>query len=198
MRGHFYPLYSLVPAICASQGGSWLDPSHIAFGLSPGLFQMWRALLLRTRHIHFYCLAQHNGLSAQGGAPPAHGLSHASAQEKACRLWCLGSIDKKLSRASRTTVLSSAFFAQVQKRPRDTRLDNKAGDIMSKENFTLKVHAFNTVLRFFYAWLGDRRKGKAMVKTNPRTKLWFRARISYLSPMFMEKSPMFFGKTPTF
>ena len=146
----------------------------------------------------FFCLAQHNGLSAQGGAPPAHGLSHASAQEKACRLWCLGSIDKKLSRASRTTVLSSAFFAQVQKRPRDTRLDNKAGDIMAKENFTLKVHEFNTVLRFFYAWLGDRRKGKAMVKTNPRTKLWFRARISYLSPMFMEKSPMFFGKPPTF
>lgn len=85
----------------------------------------------------FYCLAQHNGLSAQGGAPPAHGLSHASAQEKACRLWCFGSIEKKLSRASRTTVLSSAFFAQVQKRTRDTRLDNKAGDIMAKENFTL-------------------------------------------------------------
>ena len=69
---------------------------------------------------------------------------------------------------------------------------------MAKENFTLKVYEFNTVLRYFCVLLGDRRKGKTMVKTNPRTKLWFRARISYLSPTFMEKSPMFFGKPPTF
>ena len=105
---------------------------------------------------------------------------------------------KSWAELARTTVLSSAFFAQVQKRTRDTRLDNKAGDIMAKENFTLWTLEFNTVLRYFCVLLGDRRKGKAMVKTNPRTKLWFRARISYLSPMFMEKSPMFFGKTPTF
>ena len=69
---------------------------------------------------------------------------------------------------------------------------------MAEENFTLKVHEFNTVLRYFCVLLGDRCKGNAMVKTNPRTKLWFRARISYLSPTFMEKSPMFFGKPPTF
>ena len=69
---------------------------------------------------------------------------------------------------------------------------------MSKENFTLKVHEFNTVLRYFCVLLGNRRKGNATVKTNPRTKLWFRARISYLSPTFLEKSPMFFETSPTF
>ena len=56
MCGNFHSLYLLVRIICASQGDSWLDPSHIAFGLSPDLFQMWRALLLRTRHIHFMVL----------------------------------------------------------------------------------------------------------------------------------------------
>ena len=55
---------------------------------------------------------------------------------------------------------------------------------MAKENFTLKVHEFNTVLRYFCVLLGDRRKGNAMVKTNP--------------PTFLEKTPMFFGKPPTF
>ena len=69
---------------------------------------------------------------------------------------------------------------------------------MAKENFTLKVHEFNTVLRYFCGLLGDRRKGKAMVKTNPRTKLWFRARISYLSPTFMENLPRFRENLPRF
>ncbi len=69
---------------------------------------------------------------------------------------------------------------------------------MAKENFTLKVHEFNTALRYFCVLLRNRRKGKAMVKTNPRTKLWFRARISYLSPTFMEKTPTFMEKSPTF
>ena len=69
---------------------------------------------------------------------------------------------------------------------------------LAEENFTLWTLEFNTVLSSFCVLLGDSRKGKAMVKTNPRTKLWFRARISYLSPTFLEKSPMFFGKSPTF
>ena len=127
MRGHFYPLYSLVPAICALQGGSWLDPSHIAFGLSPGLFQMWRALLLRTRHIHFIVLPSTMDFPLKEVPLLRTACPTLRRRKKACRLWCLGSIEKKLSRANRTTVLSFAFFAQVQKRPRDTRLDNKAG-----------------------------------------------------------------------
>lgn len=137
MRGHFYPLYSLVPAICASQGGSWLDPSHIAFGLSPGLFQMWRALLLRTRHIHFFVLPSTMDFPLKEVPLLRTACPTLWRRKKPVGFGALGASKKKLSRASRTTVLSSAFFAQVQKRTRDTRLDNKAGDIMAKENFTL-------------------------------------------------------------
>ena len=66
---------------------------------------------------------------------------------------------------------------------------------LSKENFTLWTYKFNTVLRSFYVLLGNRRKNKTMIKVNSRTKLWFCARIFRFPPTFLEKSPMFFGRS---